>query len=154
MIRNGEKMIRIGELVKGSLVTFKMFNHINPPSKIYLMTKRAILLIAAITLSCSFNMKATSAFKNADPALSLKAPAFAWNFTYAFGNGPVPGLSWSGNYLYVSSGSYVVYSANGYGFLTPSTPVYCNAQDNANTYVQVAVGGGGSGVSYYDFSEY
>ena len=117
------------------------------------MTKRTFLLTAAIILSCSFSMKATSSFTQ--PALKpgLHAPAFAWNFIYAFGNGPVPGLSWSGNYLYISSGNYVVYSAHGYAFLTPSTPVYCNAVDNANTYVQVSPTGG-SGVSYYDFQDY
>ena len=118
------------------------------------MMKRTSLLIAAIILSCGFSMKAASGLKKADPATGLHAPYFAWNFTYAFGSGPVPGLSWSGNYLYISSGSYLVYSANGYGFLTPSTPVYVNAVDNANTYVQVAETGGGTGISYYDFSEY
>ncbi|WP_438939990.1 hypothetical protein [Chitinophaga hostae] len=97
-------------------------------------------------------MKATSAFKQSAPLPRLHAPALAWNFIYAFGNGPIPGLSWSGNYLYVSSGNYVVYSANGYGFLSPSNPVYCNAEDNANTYVQVAINGGS--VSYYDFQQY
>jgi hypothetical protein len=96
-------------------------------------------------------MKATS--KLPAPAPRLQAPAFTWHFEYAFGNGPVSGLSWSGNYLYISSGSYVVYSANGYGFLTPSTPVYCNAVDNANTYVQIALPGSSS-VSFYDFQEY
>lgn len=117
------------------------------------MSKRT-LLIAVILLSCGFSMNATSGLKKTDTASALPAPNFAWNFTYAFGSGPVPGLSWSGNYLYVSSGSYTVYSANGYGFLTPSTPVYVNAVDNANTYVQVAESGGGTGISYYDFSEY
>ncbi|WP_346320961.1 hypothetical protein [Chitinophaga sp. YIM B06452] len=117
------------------------------------MSKRT-LLIAVILLSCGFSMNATSGLKKTDTAPALPAPNFAWNFTYAFGSGPVPGLSWSGNYLYVSSGSYTVYSANGYGFLTPSTPVYVNAVDNANTYVQVAESGGGTGISYYDFSEY
>ncbi|WP_436491233.1 hypothetical protein [Chitinophaga sp. ARDCPP14] len=116
------------------------------------MSKRTLLLTAAIILSCGFSMKATSALKQTVSIPGVKAPAFAWNFIYAFGNGPVSGLSWSSNYLYVSSGSYIVYSANGYGFLTPSTPVYCNAADNANTYVQVAVNGGP--VSYYDFQEY
>ncbi len=119
------------------------------------MTKRTFLLITAITLSCGFSMKASSAFRHSIPTPNLPAPAFAWNFIYAFGNGPVPGLSWSGNYLYVSSGSYLVYSANGYGFLTPSTPVYCNAVDNATTYVQVAINGGGAGsISYYDFQDF
>jgi hypothetical protein len=117
------------------------------------MTKRTFLLTAAIIFSCGFSMKATPAFKHAVITPGLHAPAFAWNFVYAFGNGPVSGLSWSGNYLYISSGNYVVYSANGYGFLTPSTPVYCNAVDNANTYVQVYVSGS-SNVSYYDFLEY
>lgn len=118
------------------------------------MIKRIALLIVAIIFSLGFSMKATSGIKISDPAPRLHAPAFAWNFIYAFGNGPVPGLSWSGNYLYISSGSYTVYSANGYGFLTPSTPVYVNAVDNANTYVQVYVSGGSSGISYYDFQEY
>ena len=118
------------------------------------MLKRSSLLIAAILISCCFCMKATSGLKKTDPAPGLHAPYFAWNFIYAFGSGPVPGLSWSGDYLYVSSGSYTVYSANGYGFLTPFNPVYVNAVDNANTYVQVAEGGGGSGISYYDFMEY
>lgn len=118
------------------------------------MKKRTSLLIAAIVLSCVFSLHATSGLKKAGPAPALHAPAFVWSFTYAFGAGPISDLSWSGDYLYVSSGSYVVYSANGYGFLTPSTPVYCSAQDNANTYVQVAPGGGSSSVSYYDFMEY
>lgn len=109
------------------------------------MKKWTLFLTTAIILSCGFSMKATSASRQS----GLHVPALAWNFIYAFGNGPIPGLSWSGNYLYVSSGSYVVYSANGYGFLTPSTPVYCNAADNASTYVQVYVNGGS--VSYYDF---
>ncbi|RAK36320.1 UNVERIFIED_ORG: hypothetical protein DFS12_104527 [Chitinophaga ginsengisegetis] len=117
------------------------------------MTQKTLLLTAAVILSCGLSMKATSAFKQTDSTPGLHTPAFAWNFIYAFGNGPVPGLSWSGNYLYVSSGNYVVYSANGYGFLSPSTPVYCNAADNANTYVEVAVSGSGS-PSYYDFQEY
>ena len=117
------------------------------------MTKRTFLLIAAITLSCGFNVKATASFRQSNPTPGLQAPAFTWHFIYAFGNGAVPGLSWSGNYLYISSGSYIVYSANGYGFLTPSTPVYCNAVDNANTYVQVYVSGS-SNVSYYDFQDY
>lgn len=116
------------------------------------MTKRTLLLTAAIFLSCGFSMKATSAFRQTGSIPGLHAPAFAWNFIYAFGNGPVPGLSWSGDYLYISSGSYVVYSANGYGFLTPSNPVYCSAADNASTYVQVYVGGS-SNVSYYDFQQ-
>ncbi len=117
------------------------------------MTKRTLLLTAAVILSCGFSLKATSAFKQSASSPGLYKPAFAWNFIYAFGNGPISGLSWSGNYLYVSSGSYIVYSANGYGFLTPSTPVYCNAADNANTYVEVSVSGSGS-PSYYDFQEY
>lgn len=115
------------------------------------MKKWTFLLTAAIILSCGFSMKASSAFRQSGPTPGLHAPALAWNFIYAFGNGPIPGLSWSGNYLYVSSGSYVVYSANGYGFLTPSNPVYCNAADNASTYVQVYVNGGS--VSYYDFQQ-
>jgi hypothetical protein len=119
------------------------------------MIKRISLLTAAIIFCLGFSMKATSGVKIPEPAPALHAPAFVWNFIYAFGNGPVPGLSWSGNYLYISSGNYTVYSANGYGFLTPSTPVYCNAVDNANTYVQVAVtGGSGGGVSYYDFQDF
>ncbi|MRG48089.1 hypothetical protein GFS24_23420 [Chitinophaga sp. SYP-B3965] len=110
------------------------------------MIKGIALLMVAITLS----MNATSGIKT-----SNHAPAFAWNFIYAFGNGPVSGLSWSGNYLYISSGNYTVYSANGYGFLTPSTPVYVNAVDNANTYVQVSVTGtSGPVVSYYDFQDF
>jgi hypothetical protein len=117
------------------------------------MTKRTFLLTAAIILSCCFSMKATSSFRQPAPAPGLPAPAFAWNFVYAFGNGSIGGLSWSGNYLYISSGSYVVYSANGYGFLTPSTPVYCNAVDNANTYVQVFIANTTNTVSYYDFQE-
>lgn len=117
------------------------------------MTKRTFLLTAAIILSCGFTMNATPTFSKPGPVAGLRAPAFAWNFIYAFGNGPVSGLSWSGDYLYISSGSYVVYSANGYSFLTPSTPVYCSAVDNANTYVQVAVVGSSS-VSYYDFQEF
>jgi hypothetical protein len=117
------------------------------------MSKRT-LLMAAIVLCCGFSMNATSGLKKTDPAPALHAPGFAWNFIYAFGSGPVPGLSWSGDYLYISSGSYLVYSANGYGFLTPSTPVYVSAVDNANTYVQVAETGGGTGISYYDFMEY
>jgi hypothetical protein len=116
------------------------------------MTKRTFLLTGIIFLSCAFSIKATSSFKQSLIAPGMHAPAFAWNFIYAFGNGPVPGLSWSGNYLYFSSGSYVVYSANGYAFLTPSTPVYCNAVDNANTYVQVFVANT-SNVSYYDFQD-
>lgn len=119
------------------------------------MTKRTSLLIVAIIFILGFSMKATSGVKISDPAPGLHAPAFAWNLIYAFGNGPVPGLSWSGNYLYISSGNYTVYSANGYGFLTPSTPVYVNAVDNANTYVQVSVTGtSGSVVSYYDFQDF
>jgi len=110
------------------------------------MKKWTLLLTTLLILSGGSSLKATSA--SSTPSL-LHAPAVAWNFIYAFGNGPIPGLSWSGNYLYISSGSYVVYSANGYGFLTPSTPVYCNAADNASTYVQVYVNGGS--VSYYDF---
>jgi hypothetical protein len=117
------------------------------------MTKRAFLLTAAIILSCGFSMNAARAFRQFESTPGLHSPGFAWNFIYAFGNGPISGLSWSGNYLYISSGSYVVYSANGYAFLTPSTPVYCNAVDNANTYVQVFVAGSSS-VSYYDFQEY
>lgn len=116
------------------------------------MIKRTALLMAAIIFSLSFSMKATSSIKIPDPSPGLYTPAFAWHFIYAFGNGPISGLSWSGNYLSVSSGSYIVYSANGYGFLTPSTPVYVNAVDNANTYVQVNVNGGP--VSYYDFQDY
>jgi hypothetical protein len=116
------------------------------------MTKRTFLLIAAIILSCSLSMKATSSLRQSHHTPRLYAPAFAWNFIYAFGNGPISGLSWSGNYLYISSGTYVVYSANGYGILSPSNPVYCNAQDNANTYVQVALPGSQS-VSFYDFYE-
>ena len=117
------------------------------------MTKRTFLLTAAIILSCCFSMKATSSSKLPAPVPRLQAPVFTWHFEYAFGNGPVSGLSWSGNYLYISSGSYVVYSANGYGFLTPSTPVYCNAVDNANTYVQVFIANTSNSVSYYDFWE-
>jgi hypothetical protein len=98
-------------------------------------------------------MKATSSLKQFAPTPGLHAPAFSWNFVYAFGNGPIPGLSWSGDYLYVSSGDYVVYSANGYAILTPFNPVYCNAVDNANTYVQIALPGSSS-VSFYDFQEY
>jgi hypothetical protein len=116
------------------------------------MKKWTFLLTAVIILSCGFSINTASAFKQSAPSPGLHAPAFGWNFIYAFGNGPVPGLSWSGNYLYISTGSYVVYSANGYGFLTPSTPVYCNAVDNANTYVQVYVNGSGN-VSYYDFQQ-
>lgn len=104
-------------------------------------------------LSCGLSIKATSSFKQFASTPGLHAPAFAWNFIYAFGNGPVPGLSWSGNYLYISSGTYVVYSANGYAFLSPSNPVYCSAVDNANTYVQFSIPGSSS-VSYYDFMEY
>ncbi|RPD42811.1 hypothetical protein [Chitinophaga barathri] len=119
------------------------------------MIKKTSLFVAALILSCGFSMKATSALRNPDPAPGLHAPAFAWNFIYAFGAGPVSGLSWSGDYLYISSGSYTVYSADGYGFLTPSTPVYVNAVNNANTYVQVwPSGGGAETVSYYDFMEY
>ncbi|HEY8956916.1 hypothetical protein [Chitinophaga sp.] len=118
------------------------------------MTKRTLLLTAAILLSCGFGMKANSAFRQPVSVPLLHAPAFAWNFIYAFGGGPIPGLSWSGNYLYVSSGNYIVYSANGYGFLSPSNPVYCNAADNANTYVEVSVSGGSGSPSYYDFQEY
>lgn len=132
-------------------LTFGKFNYINL-LKNYLMTKRTFLLTAAIILSCSFSMKATSSFRPSAPTPGLHAPAFAWNFVYAFGNGPISGLSWSGDYLYVSSGNYVVYSANGYAFLSPSNPVYCNAVDNANTYVQISETGS-SGVSYYDFQE-
>jgi hypothetical protein len=117
------------------------------------MTRKTCLLIVAIILTCGFSIKATSSFKPVASKPVPHAPAFAWVFTYAFGNGPISGLSWSGNYLYVSSGSYTVYSAHGYAFLTPSTPVLCNAQDNANTYVQVWVTGSSSGVSYYDFYE-
>ncbi|WP_205512823.1 hypothetical protein [Longitalea arenae] len=117
------------------------------------MTQRTFLLTAAVILSCGFSFKATSSFSPSHTAKGTHAPAFAWNFIYAFGNGPVPGLSWSGNYLYISSGNYTVYSAHGYAFLTPSTPVYCNAVDNANTYVQVWPTGS-SNVSYYDFQEY
>lgn len=118
------------------------------------MKKRTSLFIAAIILSCGVSLNATSGIKKVDPAPAVHASAFAWNFTYAFGAGPISGLSWSGDYLYVSSGSYIVYSANGYGFLTPSTPVYCSAVANANTYVQVMPSGGSSSVSYYDFMEY
>lgn len=119
------------------------------------MTKRTCLLTAAILLSCGLSIKATSSFNQLASKPALHAPAFAWNFIYAFGNGPVPGLSWSGDYLYISSGTYVVYSANGYAFLSPSNPVYCSAVDNANTYVQFSPpGGGASTVSYYDFMEY
>jgi hypothetical protein len=118
------------------------------------MKKWTFLLTAAIILSCGFSMKATSALRQPVPAPGVHAAAVGWNFIYAFGNGPVPGLSWSGNYLYVTSGNYVVYSANGYGFLSPSNPVYCSATDNANTYVQVYINGSGSnGVSYYDFQQ-
>ncbi|MBO9202137.1 MULTISPECIES: hypothetical protein [Niastella] len=118
------------------------------------MKKRTFLLTAAIMLSFGASMQATPTIKRLALTPGLRASAFAWNFIYAFGNGPVPGLTWSGNYLYISSGTYVVYSpANGYAFLTPSTPVYCNAVDNANTYVQVAVIGSNS-PSYYDFMEY
>lgn len=117
------------------------------------MTKMTLFLAAVLTLGSGFGTKATSALRQADPTPGLHAPAFAWNFVYAFGNGPIPGLSWSGNYLYISSGTYWVYSAHGYAMLTPSTPVYCNAVDNANTYVEVFEGGG-SGGSYYDFQEY
>ena len=109
-------------------------------------------MTAVIFFSCAFSIKATSSFKQSHIAPGMHASAFVWNFIYAFGNGPVPGLTWSGNYLYISSGSYVVYSANGYAFLTPSTPVYCNAVDNANTYVQVFVANT-SNVSYYDFQD-
>ncbi len=117
------------------------------------MTKRSYLLIAAIILSCGVSLNATSASSQSVPSSNFKAPAFTWHFIYAFGNGAVPGLSWSGNYLYISSGNYIVYSANGYGYLTPSSPVYCNAADNANTYVQVYQSGS-SAVSYYDFQDY
>jgi len=116
------------------------------------MIKRTFLLTAAIILSCCFSIKATSSFSQSANAPGMHAPAFTWNFVYAFGNGAIPGLSWSGNYLYISSGSYVVYSVNGYAFLTPSTPVYCNAVDNANTYVQIFIANT-SNVSYYDFQE-
>jgi hypothetical protein len=98
-------------------------------------------------------MKATPSFKQPDLKPGLYTPAFAWNLIYAFGNGPISGLSWSGNYLYISSGTYVVYSAHGYGILTPSNPVYCNAVDNANTYVQFSLPGSSS-VSYYDFQDF
>lgn len=118
------------------------------------MIKQISRLTAAIIFCLGFSMKATSGVKIPEPAPALQPPAFAWNFVYAFGNGPISGLTWSGNYLYVTSGNYTVYSAHGYGFLTPSTPVYCNAVDNANTYVQVApTGGSGPVVSYYDFYE-
>ncbi|HUP10848.1 MAG TPA: hypothetical protein VM187_01505 [Niastella sp.] len=117
------------------------------------MTKRTFLLTATIILSCCLSMKATSSFKQADLKAGVHKPAFAWNFIYAFGNGPVSGLSWSGDYLYISSGTYVVYSANGYGILTPSNPVYCNAAANANTYVQLSLPGSSS-VSFYDFQQY
>lgn len=117
------------------------------------MTKRTFLLTATIMFSCCFSLKATLSFKHADLKPALYKPAFAWNFVYAFGNDPIPGLSWSGDYLYISSGTYVVYSVNGYGILTPSNPVYCNAVDNANTYVQIALPGSSS-VSFYDFQEY
>lgn len=110
-------------------------------------------MIAALILSCGLSMQATPSFRQPDRTAGLQPRAFVWNFIYAFGNGPVPGLSWSGNYLYITSGSYVVYSANGYGFLSPSNPVYCNAVDNANTYVQVAVIGTNT-PSYYDFQDY
>lgn len=115
------------------------------------MTRKSCLLIAAIILSCGLSIKATSSFKQVASKPAPYAPAFAWTFTYAFGNGPIPGLSWSGNYLYVSSGNYTVYSANGYAFLTPSSPVYCSAADNENTYVQIYVTGSHNAVSYYDF---
>jgi hypothetical protein len=110
-------------------------------------------LSAAIILSCFFSIKAISSTSQSSKVPGMYMPAFAWNFIYAFGNGPISGLSWSGNYLYISSGSYVVYSANGYAFLTQSTPVYCNAVDNANTYVQIFIANT-SNVSYYDFQEY
>ncbi len=64
--------------------------------------------MAAIVLCCGLSMNATSGLKKADPAPALHAPGFAWNFIYAFGSGPSPGLSWSGDYLYISSGSYLV----------------------------------------------
>lgn len=119
------------------------------------MTKRTFLLIAAIMLSCAFNMKATSASKHVNPATNLKASTRVWNFVYYGGNGPISGLTWSNDYLYVTSGDYVVYSAHGYAFLTPWTPVYCSASVNANTYVQVGPTGGGSGtVSFYDFQNW
>jgi hypothetical protein len=117
------------------------------------MTKRSFLLIAAIMLSCGLSMKATSASKLPASTPAFHAPTGTWHFIYAFGNGAVPGLSWSGDYLYISSGNYIVYSANGYGYLTPSSPVYCSAVANANTYVQVYQSGS-SAVSYYDFQEY
>jgi hypothetical protein len=117
------------------------------------MGKRKFLLTAAIILSCFISIKAISSTSQSAKVPGRYAPAFAWNFVYTFGNGPISGLSWSGNYLYISSGSYVVYSANGYAFLTPSTPVYCNAVDNANTYVQIFIANT-SNVSYYDFQEY
>lgn len=117
------------------------------------MTKKACLLITAIMISCCFSIKATSSFSQFANTPGIRTPTFAWNFVYAFGNGDIGGLSWSNNYLYISSGSYVVYSANGYAFLTPSTPVYCNAVDNANTYVQVFIANNNGTVSYYDFQE-
>ena len=116
------------------------------------MTKRTFFLTVAIILSCGISMKATSSSSRSVRTPGLHAPAFTWNFVYAFGNGPIPGLSWSGDYLYISSGTYVVYSANGYGILTPFNPVYCNAVANANTYVQIALPGSSS-VSFYDFYE-
>jgi hypothetical protein len=116
------------------------------------MGKRICLFSAAIILSCFFSLKAISATSQSPKVPGMYTSAFAWKFVYAFGNGPISGLSWSGNYLYISSGSYVVYSANGYAFLTPSTPVYCNAVDNANTYVQIFIANT-SNVSYYDFQE-
>lgn len=57
------------------------------------MTKRTCLLTAAIILSCGFSIKATSSFKQFAPTPGLHAPAFAWHFIYAFGNGPIPDLS-------------------------------------------------------------
>ncbi|TWF34966.1 hypothetical protein FHW36_110167 [Chitinophaga polysaccharea] len=117
------------------------------------MKRMTSFLFATLILVGTFNLKAVCASRQPVFAPGLQASALSWNFIYAFGNGPVPGLSWSGNYLYITTGSYVVYSANGYAFLTPSTPVYCNAEDNANTYVQVFVSGS-SNVSYYDFQSY
>jgi hypothetical protein len=118
------------------------------------MTKRTFFLTAAIVLSCSFGMKATSSIKQPASVPAVQAPLFAWSLVYAFGNSAISGLSWSGNYLYIASGSYTVYSSNGYGFLTPSTPVYCNAEDNANNYVQVWPTGTSNVTSFYHFQNF
>lgn len=119
------------------------------------MTKRTFLPIVAIMLSCTLSIQANSAQRQANLTTTVQAPARVWNFVYYGGNGPIPGLTWSGDYLYIASGDYVVYSAHGYAFLTPSTPVYCSAAVNANTYIQVGPIGGGSGtVSFYDFQNW